>query len=135
MVMATGTLSVLASRITPPDNPVAKVTVSPAAADEVRPIGSHPRIDRCRGFDTGAVKELVIGDAGRVVPYGSNSWNIEPPDISALAVAAKEILQNQPHFSQTARTHAESALGLDKMVDAYLKVLLTTKGHEGTQRF
>ncbi len=87
------------------------------------------------GFDTGAVKELVIGDAGRVVPYGSNSWNIEPPDISALAVAAKEILQNQKHFSQAARSHAESALGLDKMVDAYLKVLLTTKGHEGTQRF
>jgi glycosyltransferase involved in cell wall biosynthesis len=76
------------------------------------------------GFDTGAVKELVVGDAGRVVPYGSNSWNIEQPDISALAQAAHDILQNQPHFSRTARSHAESALGLDKMVDAYLKVLL-----------
>lgn len=75
-------------------------------------------------FDTGAVKELVIGDAGRVVPYGSNSWNIEHPDISVLAQAAHDILKNQPYFSRTARSHAESALGLDQMVDAYLKVLL-----------
>jgi glycosyltransferase involved in cell wall biosynthesis len=75
-------------------------------------------------FDTGAVKELVIGDAGRVVPYGSNSWNIEPPDIPALSQAAYGILKNQPYFGRSARSHAESALGLDKMVDAYLKVLL-----------
>ena len=75
-------------------------------------------------FDTGAVKELVIGDAGRVVPYGSNSWNIEQPDIPALAQAADDILKRQTHFSHSARSHAESALGLDKMVDAYLKVLL-----------
>ena len=75
-------------------------------------------------FDTGAVKELVIGDAGRVVPYGSDSWNIEQPDIAALAQSAHDILMRQAHFSHTARIQAESALGLDKMVDAYLKVLL-----------
>ncbi len=75
-------------------------------------------------FDTGAVKELVIGDAGRVVPYGSDSWNVEPPDISALAQAAHDIIKRQAHFSHLARVHAESALGLDKMVDAYLKILL-----------
>jgi glycosyltransferase involved in cell wall biosynthesis len=75
-------------------------------------------------FDTGAVKELVIGDAGRVIPYGSNSWNIEPPDVPALAQAAYDILKNQLHFSHSARSHAESALGLDSMVESYLKVLL-----------
>lgn len=75
-------------------------------------------------FDTGALTELVIGDAGRVVPYGSNSWNIEPPDISALAQAAHEILQNQKNFSTRARFHAEQELGLDKMVERYLGVLL-----------
>jgi glycosyltransferase involved in cell wall biosynthesis len=75
-------------------------------------------------FDTGAVKELVIGDSGRVVSYGSNSWNIEYPDVPTLAKAAYDILKNQPHFSRSARSHAESALGLDQMVDAYLKVLL-----------
>lgn len=75
-------------------------------------------------FDTGALKELVIGDAGRIVPYGSDSWKIEKPDISALANAALEILKDPPRFRRAARTQAESALGLDKMVDAYLKELL-----------
>ncbi len=74
-------------------------------------------------FDTGAVKELVTADAGRVVPYGSNSWNIEKPDVPALAQAAVEILQNQTHFSQSARARAESALGLDAMVEKYLEFI------------
>jgi glycosyltransferase involved in cell wall biosynthesis len=75
-------------------------------------------------FDTGSLKELVVGDAGRIVPYGSDSWKIEIPDIPALAKAAHEVLKNQPHFRKAARAHAESALGLDKMVDEYLKALL-----------
>jgi glycosyltransferase involved in cell wall biosynthesis len=75
-------------------------------------------------FDTGAMKELVIGDSGRIVPYGSDPWKIEKPAIPALAEAALEILNNQSHFRSAARAHAESALGLDKMVDEYLKVLL-----------
>ena len=75
-------------------------------------------------FDTGAVKELVPGEAGRVVPYGSNSWNIETPDIHALAQAAHDILKDQPRFSHAARAHALSALGLDQMVDSYLIALL-----------
>ena len=76
------------------------------------------------GFDTGAVKELVAGDAGRVVPYGGNPWDIEPPDVFSLARAAHDILKRQALFSQAARDHAESALGLDQMVDSYLKFLL-----------
>lgn len=75
-------------------------------------------------FDTGAVQELVPAEAGRVVSYGSNSWSIEPPDIPALAQAAHDILQRQAYYSHHARVQAESALGLDNMVDAYLKVLL-----------
>ena len=75
-------------------------------------------------LDTGAVKELVVGDAGRVVPYGSDPWDIAPPDIPALAKAAYDILQDQSRFSQAARAHAESALGLDKMTGAYIKFLL-----------
>jgi glycosyltransferase involved in cell wall biosynthesis len=75
-------------------------------------------------FDTGALRELVIGDAGRIVSYGGDPWKIESPDVPALADAAVEILQNQPHFRKAAREHAEKALGLDKMVDEYLKVLL-----------
>jgi len=75
-------------------------------------------------FDTGALKELVIGDAGRVVPYGSNPWNIEPPDVESLADAAVAILHNQPQFRKSAREHAEKNLGLDTMVEKYLEVLL-----------
>lgn len=75
-------------------------------------------------FDTGALNELVLGDAGRLVPYGSDVWNLEPPDVPALAASSAEILREQERFRKAARKQAESALGLDKMVDAYLKFLL-----------
>jgi len=75
-------------------------------------------------FDTGALNELVLGDSGRLVPYGSDVWNLEIPDTPALAVAAAEILREQDRFRKAAREQAENALGLDKMVDAYLKFLL-----------
>jgi len=75
-------------------------------------------------FDTGALNELVLGDSGRIVPYGSDLWKLEHPDIPALAKACVDILQNQEHFRKTARAQAEATLGLDKMEDAYLKFLL-----------
>jgi glycosyltransferase involved in cell wall biosynthesis len=75
-------------------------------------------------FDTGALNELVVGDSGRVVPYGGNPWNIDPPDVESLADASVEVLQNQPRFRKSAREQAEKNLGLDQMVDKYLKVLL-----------
>ena len=76
------------------------------------------------GFATGALPELVIGDAGCLVPYGGNPWKLDPPDLSALAAAAAEILQNNPHFRPSARQHAEEAFSLDTMVERYLDVLL-----------
>jgi glycosyltransferase involved in cell wall biosynthesis len=76
------------------------------------------------GFATGALPELVTGDAGRLVPYGGDPWKLEPPDIPTLAASAAEILQNNMHFRQSARRRAEEAFGLDMMVDRYLDVLL-----------
>lgn len=76
------------------------------------------------GFDTGALSELVVGDAGRLVPYGGDPWKLEPPDVPALIEAATEILEDQPRFRRAARARAEAALGLDQMVDDYLNVLL-----------
>ena len=76
------------------------------------------------GFDTGSLSELVQGDAGRLVPYGGKPWKLEQPDIPALAEAAMEVLDHQPRFRKPARERAEAALGLDKMVDAYLDILL-----------
>lgn len=76
------------------------------------------------GFDSGALKELVTEDAGSIVPYGGNPWKLEMPDISALAVSAEDVLTKQDQFRAAARTRAESAFGLDQMVESYLKVLL-----------
>jgi len=76
------------------------------------------------GFDSGSLKELVTEDAGCIVPYGSNPWKLETPDISALALSAGEVLTKQSQFRAAARRRAESAFGLDQMVESYLKVLL-----------
>jgi glycosyltransferase involved in cell wall biosynthesis len=75
-------------------------------------------------FDTGALKELVSEQAGRVVPYGGDPWKIDPPDIIGLAQAAAEILRDRERFCAGARAEAEKHLGLDAMVDGYLKALL-----------
>jgi glycosyltransferase involved in cell wall biosynthesis len=76
------------------------------------------------GFATGALPELVTGDAGRLVPYGGDPWKLDPPDLPALTRAAVEILQNNTHFRQAARRRAEEAFSVDTMVERYLEVLL-----------
>jgi glycosyltransferase involved in cell wall biosynthesis len=75
-------------------------------------------------FDTGALPELITGDAGRVVPYGGDPWRLDPPDYEALAQSGLEILADQERFRPAARHRAEEAFGLDKMVEAYLEFLL-----------
>lgn len=76
------------------------------------------------GFATGSLPELVEGDSGRVVPYGSNYWNLELPDITGLGGAVKEILAGRAIFQQAARQRAEEAFGIDTMVEQYIQVLL-----------
>ena len=76
------------------------------------------------GFDTGSLTEIVQGDAGRLVPYGTDHWKLKPPDISSLAQAAEVVLEEQPRFRKSARDRAEAAFDVEKMVDEYLKVLL-----------
>jgi len=74
-------------------------------------------------YDTGALPELVTGDAGRIVPYGGNPWKLEPPDNKALAAAALEILIHQTKFRSAARHRAETTFDLDTLVDNYLSAL------------
>jgi len=76
------------------------------------------------GFDTGSLSEIVQGDAGRLAPYGANQWKLEKPNIQALANVVEEVLQDNERFRASARKQAETLLGLGKMVDEYLKVLL-----------
>jgi glycosyltransferase involved in cell wall biosynthesis len=75
-------------------------------------------------FDTGALRELVPAQAGAVVPYGGDPWRLDPPDIPALTAASAALLADSSAFREGARRHAESALGLDRMLDGYLEVLL-----------
>jgi glycosyltransferase involved in cell wall biosynthesis len=75
-------------------------------------------------YATGSLPELIEGDAGLVVPWGSNFWKLEPPDLPMLADAAQRIFKNQAHFRLAARKRAEAAFGLDQMVDRYLEALL-----------
>lgn len=75
-------------------------------------------------YATGSIPELVEGDAGVVVPWGSNFWKLEPPDIPVLADAAQRILLQQEYFRPHARARAEAAFGLDRMVERYLEALL-----------
>jgi glycosyltransferase involved in cell wall biosynthesis len=75
-------------------------------------------------FDTGSLSELVTPQTGYIGPYGSNSWQLEPPDVAGLALGAENVLKNWPAFSLAARQRAESVFGLDQMVADYLEVLL-----------
>ncbi|MBN2502461.1 MAG: glycosyltransferase family 4 protein, partial [Anaerolineales bacterium] len=46
-------------------------------------------------YDTGALPELVTPQAGRVVAYGGDPWQLDPPDVPALATGAAEVLTDQ----------------------------------------
>ncbi len=76
------------------------------------------------GFAIGALPELVQGDAGRLVPYGGNAWKLDMPAVEDLSQAAQQLLANLPHFRAAARERAETAFGLDRMIDQYLDALL-----------
>lgn len=76
------------------------------------------------GFATGALPELVDGDAGRIVDYGGDPWMLDPPDTQALAAAAKTIFNAGDSLRIAARQRAEAVFGLEPMVAAYLSILL-----------
>lgn len=75
-------------------------------------------------FDTGALPELVKGDAGRIAPYGGDPWKLDSPDVGALTNAAEEVLRGKDRFREGARRRAEESLNLDEMVESYVEVLL-----------
>lgn len=75
------------------------------------------------GFATGAIPEMVLGDAGRVAPYGSNHWKLQPPVFDQIPHDAVEIINNQPRFRSEARKRAETAFNIDHVMDRYLAAL------------
>ena len=75
-------------------------------------------------FATGSLPELVDPSAGRVVPWGSNYWKLQPPDLDGLAQAAAFVLSDLPRFRLGARARAEEAFDVENMVEKYLEVLV-----------
>jgi len=75
-------------------------------------------------YATGSLPEILDNDAGRTAPYGSNYWELEPPDVTALTDAATWILNHLDHFQRKAREQAVKMFSLDDMVEEYLKILL-----------
>ena len=75
-------------------------------------------------YATGSLPEILKDDAGLTAPYGSNYWEMQPPDGTALADATTLILNNLDYYQQKARLQAEKMFSLDDMVAAYLKILL-----------
>jgi len=74
-------------------------------------------------FDTGALPELVLDDAGRIVPYGGDAWRLEPPDLEALATAAAGVVKDNERFRRGARARAEAGLDVETMIDGYMSAL------------
>jgi glycosyltransferase involved in cell wall biosynthesis len=74
-------------------------------------------------YDTGALPEIVTQGAGKLVPYGGDPWNLDPPDIDGLTQAVITILENPTSYRMAARQRAENAFGLDKMVAGYLSAM------------
>jgi len=87
-------------------------------------------------FDTGAVREIVDSESGAVVAYGGDAWKLDPPDTPGLIQAAQDVLSERERYRRGARRRAESAFGLDRMVDDYLAALgwQPQPGAMGTRR-
>jgi glycosyltransferase involved in cell wall biosynthesis len=75
-------------------------------------------------FDTGALVEMVPEYAGIVVPYGSNHWKLQKPDIPALGLAAQKVFENNKAFRLGACRAAEEKFDVENMLDKYLDMLL-----------
>lgn len=79
------------------------------------------------GFNTGAMSELVPGDAGIVVPYGGDPWELDMPDFDALTIAIEKIIDNYDGFSINARRVAVERYSVTEMSKKYLNFFLTTR--------
>jgi glycosyltransferase involved in cell wall biosynthesis len=75
------------------------------------------------GFDTGALPELVPSSVGRIAKYGGDVWNLDKPNIYALADGAHAVLRDIENLRKGARKFAEENFDIDQITSQYLKVL------------
>lgn len=75
------------------------------------------------GFDTGALPELVKEQSGLLVPYGSNPWNLNYPDINSLVKAILNVFDDYTSYSLKAFGNAKRNFGINLMTMRYLNEL------------
>jgi glycosyltransferase involved in cell wall biosynthesis len=75
------------------------------------------------GFDTGALKELIKDQGGKVVHYGSDQWKVNYPGGEEITDTIRNIYDNYSSFSCAARILAETEYSIETMVHKYIDVL------------
>ncbi len=81
-------------------------------------------------FDTGALKEIVSMDSGILVPYGSNPWKLEYPDVETLVNAILIIRDNYFFYSKNAITNAKKDFTIEIMGRKYLEIFREVLSNE-----
>ncbi len=74
------------------------------------------------GYDTGAVRELVVNGTGELADYGGDPWQLDTPDFHNLFSALERVLTDYPGYCVRARQHAVDCLDVRHMTDAYIRV-------------
>jgi glycosyltransferase involved in cell wall biosynthesis len=75
-------------------------------------------------FDTGALPELVDDTCGKIVPYGSNPWDLEYPDVKSLKEAIIKLFLDYDTYALKAYQKASEEYSLELMFKNYKAVLL-----------
>jgi glycosyltransferase involved in cell wall biosynthesis len=79
-------------------------------------------------YATGSLPELIGEDGGIVVPYGSDHWNLKPPDVETLTQAAENLINDLPNYRTSARKRAEELFDVQVMVEKYRQILFDDPG-------
>ena len=74
-------------------------------------------------FDTGSLSELVKSDCGVLVPYGSDPWELNKPDIDGLIKGIIKIKENYEYYSVNARKSAEQYFSVKDMAQKYQEII------------
>lgn len=74
-------------------------------------------------FNTGAIPELLDDTCGKIVPYGSNPWDLKFPDVDALAKAIEEVLVDYDKYSKHAYQKAKTNFDIKIMFKNYESIL------------
>jgi glycosyltransferase involved in cell wall biosynthesis len=77
-------------------------------------------------FDTGAIPELVDESCGKVVPYGSNPWDLEYPDVDSLMKSIIKVFYEYTIYSKGASKKAIENYTLKTMFEKYNTTLDNT---------